>query len=124
MASASPKTKKTVASKRSAVKVIFNGTTAIAEKALLMNIGDMYRIVDKDGSTKPKEGDFSEGETVLLKTLLKNYGAVIKDKLIVNTNSDFSIIKKGKKNIKNVKFSASVLKTINEKLKGTLKTTF
>ena len=111
MASAEPKAR----TKRSPLKKIFNGTTAIAEKALLMKIGDLYRAVDAKGNTVARKTEMTDAQKTELTALLTNYGKIIKDKLIVNTGSDFSIPKNAlKTNIKNVKFAPSTLAKINK----------
>ena len=113
MASAEPKAKV----KRSPLKKIFNGTTAIAENALLMKIGDLYRVVGAKGVTSPRGTDFSEEEKTQLTNLLQNYGKIIKDKLIVNTGSDFDVPKNTpKSDIKNVKFNSNLLREINSEV--------
>jgi len=113
MASAEPKAKV----KRSPLKKIFNGTTAIAENALLMKIGDLYRVVGAKGVTSPRGTDFSEEEKTQLTNLLQNYGKIIKDKLIVNTGSNFDVPKNTpKSDIKNVKFNSNLLAVINKKV--------
>jgi len=113
MASAEPKAK----TKRSPLKKIFNGTTAIAENALLRKIGDLYRAVDAKGITVARKTEMTDAQKTELTNLLQNYGKIIKDKLIVNTGSDFSEPKsEGKENIKNVSFAKSTLAAVNKAL--------
>ena len=89
--------------KRTESEQIFNGLIAKAENSFFIKIGDLYR---KSALENPNSLDvnFGENQKKELSEIFKNYGKVVKEKLIYNTNSNFEspTTKKAKKGLAGV----------------------